>query len=587
MGLEPQTNPSEAALQDWPPAIAGKEQIAVEDEASAQLWNVRHRVKTPPTVRPKGDADPSQIPLPETPNQNEHGKESDDDGLFGVKTGEDDYYRKGDAEYDDPSDELARQVREVSAIEPLNSSPRLELAAHRPPAQIKAFSGLRNKSETSIQWLQIFVYEMKGARTPPNEWYMAFELSLRDGALDWYRQLPRKSKRQWKLLSDVFIKYYCSQSVKARYYSAKREGSEHVCDYLNRLNGYARNAVLQFEKGRRESKEHGNRFLESCGERGLERRLCHLRVKDIHELEDIINDILKSEERSSTRETSAYDRQMDDSRHAPRILLAEASQSEMMAELQVRESKYGRSERAKARDVRQSLEDSSSEDVEDRSRDDDQSGSDYADPYHSDEHDRHVAASNDAECRTEAIGTYGRSENRGRRGDFPNRGLERNSRHQGPDRRSRQYGPCAACGGASHSAHYCSKRCKLGKQVRDAGKCEPFQTMSTYLRTKVDKKDLPVELQSLLFRSDLNLATRQLKVGWSQTGCHCYPPHREEVTEVKTMELEKERNGTFGGGQSHDRRYNEWNGGSSEGLVSSVIKKTGHDYQPKNVIKLL
>ncbi|GMF36978.1 unnamed protein product [Phytophthora fragariaefolia] len=84
--------------------------------------------------------------------------------------------------------------------------------------------------------------------------------------------------------------------------------------------------------------------------------------------------------------------------------------------------------------------DSSSEDVEDQSTDEDQSGSDYADPYHSDEHDRHVAAANDAERRTEAIGTYGRSENRGRRGDFPNRGLDRNSRQQGQDRRSRHFG---------------------------------------------------------------------------------------------------------------------------------------------------
>ncbi|GMF36216.1 unnamed protein product [Phytophthora fragariaefolia] len=224
-------------------------------------------LKTPPTVRPKGDADPSQIPLPETPKKNEHGKESDDDGVFGVKpegtpyfqdshmvtprssnrtdrlardteasnaqkgdartssgrsrrrfvprddssddnSGEDDYYRKEDAEYDDPSDELARQVREVSEMERLNSTPSLELATHRPLAQIKAFSGLRNKIENSMQWLRTFVYEMKGTRTPPNEWCMAFELSLRDGALHWYRQLPRKTKRQWKLLSDAFIKYY-------------------------------------------------------------------------------------------------------------------------------------------------------------------------------------------------------------------------------------------------------------------------------------------------------------------------------------------------------------------------------------------
>ncbi|GMF46117.1 unnamed protein product [Phytophthora fragariaefolia] len=369
MGLEPQTNPSEAAPG------TGTQQLLIS--------------------------------LPQTPKKSEHGKENDDDGVFGVKTegtpyfedshmmtprssnrpdrlgrgteasnaqrgdarassgrshrrfvprddssddnsGEDEYYRKEGAEYDDPSDELARQVKEVSEMERLNSTPKLELelATHRPLAQIKAFSGLRNKSENSMQWLRTFVYEMKGARNPPNEGCMAFELSLRDGAL-----------------------------------------------------------------------------------------------------------------------------------HCPR------------------ESKYERSERLNPRDVRRSFEDSSSEDVEDRSTDDDQSGSDYADPYHSDEHDRHIAAANDSERQTEAIGMYGRSENRGRRGYFPNGGLDRNSRHQGPDRQK--------------------KRMK------------------------------------------------------------------------RTMEIEKKRNGSFGGSEIDGRRYDEWNDGSSEGMVSSVAQKTWHDYQPENVIKLL
>ncbi|GMF47060.1 unnamed protein product [Phytophthora fragariaefolia] len=206
MGLEPQTNPSEAALRDWPPAIAGKELKRWKRKLRLSFGTSDIGLKTPPTVRPKGDADPSQIPLPQTPKKNEQGKESDDDGVFGVRTegtpyfqdshmvtprsssradrlardteasnaqrgnarassgrsrrrfvprddssdgdrDDDDYYRKEDAEYDDPSDELARQVREVSEMERLNSTPRLELATHRPLTQIKGFSGLRNKSE--------------------------------------------------------------------------------------------------------------------------------------------------------------------------------------------------------------------------------------------------------------------------------------------------------------------------------------------------------------------------------------------------------------------------------------------------------
>ncbi|KAE9304179.1 hypothetical protein PF008_g22036 [Phytophthora fragariae] len=77
---------------------------------------------------------------------------------------------------------------------------------------------------------------------------------------------------------------------------------------MNRLNGYARNAGLQFDKGVRDAKDHVQRFLGTCGDRGLEHRLCHMRVKDIHELEDMVNAILKSEERGTSREGSAYPR---------------------------------------------------------------------------------------------------------------------------------------------------------------------------------------------------------------------------------------------------------------------------------------
>ncbi|GMF58204.1 unnamed protein product [Phytophthora fragariaefolia] len=186
MGLEPQTNPSEAALRDWSPVIAGKGLRRWKRKLRLSFGTSDIGLKTHPMVRPKWDADPSQIPLPRTPKKNEHETESDDDGVFGVKTegapyfqdsdmvtprssnrtdrlardtqasntqrgnarassgrsrrrfvprddssdddsGKDDYYRKEDAGYDDPSDELARQVREVSEMERLNSTPRLGL----------------------------------------------------------------------------------------------------------------------------------------------------------------------------------------------------------------------------------------------------------------------------------------------------------------------------------------------------------------------------------------------------------------------------------------------------------------------------
>ncbi|GMF29412.1 unnamed protein product [Phytophthora fragariaefolia] len=59
---------------------------------------------------------------------------------------------------------------------------------------------------------------------------------------------------------------------------------------------------------------------------------------------------------------------------------------------------------------------------------------------------------------------------------------------------------------------------------------------------------------------------------------------REEAKEANTTEIEKERNGSFGGGESDERTTEEWNSGGSEGLVSSVTKKTGMATNPRIVI---
>ncbi|GMF52923.1 unnamed protein product [Phytophthora fragariaefolia] len=135
-----------------------------------------------------------------------------------------------------------------------------------------------------------------------------------------------------------------------------------------------------------------------------------------------------------------------------------------------------------------------------------QSESDYADPYHFDEHDRHVAAANDAERRTEAIGT-----------------------------------PPTETGLVPIGLP------QLVSPPVDADCVYAFVGESKWLKTQ----------------------------------------RREEVNGVSTTKIEKDRNGSYGGGESDERKTEEWNSGGSEGLVSSVTKKTWHDYQPENVIKLL
>ncbi|KAG3129904.1 hypothetical protein PI126_g20732 [Phytophthora idaei] len=317
LGYEKETYPSTMSLQDWSPHEAGaalqkwkkklrkafgaiginegKQPVSrlatlEEDLSKVPLPATPKRLeRTPPTKRGAdrdafgtADASPylqdSHMVTPRSTNRMRR-MDAEDEGSRGRRGGarasrnglgrrqtntgasssDDDDLLHPTYEDEDPQTELTRQMREIAALNDSDPTPRVQMASHRPLGRIKPFSGSRNKSEKFMQWLRTFVYEMTGTHTEADKWCIPLELSLRDGAIHWFRQLPKKTKRTWKLLSNAFIRYYCSQSTQtalSRYYSAKRERSEHLCNYLNRLNGYARNARLQFEKGGRDAKEH-------------------------------------------------------------------------------------------------------------------------------------------------------------------------------------------------------------------------------------------------------------------------------------------------------------------------------------------
>ncbi|OWZ11597.1 hypothetical protein PHMEG_00015362 [Phytophthora megakarya] len=178
----------------------------------------------------------------------------------------------------DQNEEWARQIRELSAKEETNSTPRIEITTHLPLGNVKAFSGYRNRSEKPIQWLRqgLALISTITTQDPPHV----------------------------ETLEGRYYSFKFNQPAKARYYSAKHEDKEHVCACLNWLNGYARNAGVQFENGGREAKDHVDHFLDTCDDRGLEGRLCHVRVRAIHDLEDMINDILKRRDRKTKRDPS-------------------------------------------------------------------------------------------------------------------------------------------------------------------------------------------------------------------------------------------------------------------------------------------
>ncbi|OWZ09012.1 hypothetical protein PHMEG_00018351 [Phytophthora megakarya] len=500
MGCEPQRFPSDAALDDWAPADAGtalrkwkkklraafgvEELLQVQNEPSTCVFGSKgspymhdsHMV-TPMSVSRQDRVVKENEASRSTPNTY-NGQAQQPDRRYDLnEDSSDDGRDLLDVDHleGDLTEEWARQIRELSAKEEKNSTPRIEVTTHLPLGNIKSFSGYRKKSEKSMQWLRTFIHEMKGTHTPPNDWCMAFELSLQDGALHWYRQLPRKTRRTWKLLRDAFIKYYCSkfnQSAKARYYPAKREVKEHVCDYLNRFNGYARCAGVQFENGGREAKDHVEHFLDTCDDR---KRLCHVRVRDIHDLEDMINEILKRRDRKSKRDSSVRrhsgqdgshrrgssrnedsrsnyrrdDRRRDESPYRPRITLADALSDLVTA---LNETSVGpQTNQSGSYDHEYESNEKSFGDGERRDDEDRYSnrGSEY--DYAGEDDRGHVAAANDHERRAAADGTFALSDNRRPKGDGHinnDRGFARDNRNPGATSI-----PLWSCGYLKKSSH--------------------------------------------------------------------------------------------------------------------------------------
>ncbi|GMF55691.1 unnamed protein product [Phytophthora fragariaefolia] len=146
---------------------------------------------------------------------------------------------------------------------------------------------------------------MKGTRMPQNAWCEPFSLSLGRAAKSWYRQLSKKTQQRWSLLSEAFLDYYCSQfdqSARTRYYSARRKENEPICDFLIRLNEYARTAKIQYEMGGADADDHVEQFVLNCGDDGITDLLYPFQLADIQRVEQIINKKILSEKRKKQRD---------------------------------------------------------------------------------------------------------------------------------------------------------------------------------------------------------------------------------------------------------------------------------------------
>ncbi|KAE9220393.1 hypothetical protein PF002_g15905 [Phytophthora fragariae] len=433
--------------------------------------------------------DPSRIPLPKPPDVNRGREVSRASG-----TESDDEYDAWEAKAD-PYESPKHCIQQLSLEDQeWSRSNVLEVRTHAPLDKIAVFDGKRNRSEDSLQWLKRFIYEMKGTRMPNDSWCDPFSLSLGKAAKSWFRQLPKKTQLKWGPLSSAFLDYYCSQydqTVQTRYFSARRKENEHICDFLLRLNGYARAAKIQYEAGGPQAASHVEHFLLHCGDDAVMDQLYPQRLSDIQRVEKIINQKLLGDKRKKQRDRTASTRvreslrddgnrrcesrrndgcrekrhddkrdRRDDHRgrrsedRERRVTLADASVENLRAALDERRTSH------KANFYDSSSEGSEGDAAAESSS---HSDSDYIDAGVTAESKRMFYRGDSSGSRhNSAPRSPGRSDSRG----YPSRHDESGER--------RRYGPCGACGADGHDAHFCRRRCKFCMQVHDAGSCELF-----------------------------------------------------------------------------------------------------------------
>ncbi|KAG2802875.1 hypothetical protein PC110_g8531 [Phytophthora cactorum] len=274
---ENKTYPSTMLLQDWSPLEAGSALQKRKKKKLSKAFGATsiNAGKQPVSRQGQVEEDPSKIPLPQTlrsGDRTRRDKTGADRGAFGT-TEASTYFQDSHivmpssasrtarmnaaneisqgshGEDEDPQAELASQMKEMAALNDADPTSRTKTASHRPLDRIKPFTGFRNKSENSMQWLRTFVYEMTGTH--------------------------EQTKRKWRLLSNVFISLM--------------------------LLAVHPVSSITFKKGGLDAKEHVQQFLITCGDNNIAKNIYHTQVSYSPDLEEIIEDVLKGMRRMVKR----------------------------------------------------------------------------------------------------------------------------------------------------------------------------------------------------------------------------------------------------------------------------------------------
>uniref|UniRef100_H3H647 Retrotransposon gag domain-containing protein n=1 Tax=Phytophthora ramorum TaxID=164328 RepID=H3H647_PHYRM len=158
-------------------------------------------------------------------------------------------------------------------------------------SELKEFSGKDNDEDRARSWFGKLKSAFVRDQAPDGEKCLVFGDLLTGPARNWYRQLSRTTRGNWKSLSKNFQTQYCGRgvSVARQYYHARKRSDESPLEYLHRLNVAGLRAQLSIKDESIEvRREHVDHFIETLDDRDLASQLALLRIPDADTLEETL-----------------------------------------------------------------------------------------------------------------------------------------------------------------------------------------------------------------------------------------------------------------------------------------------------------
>ena len=156
---------------------------------------------------------------------------------------------------------------------------------------LKGFSGRDQDEERARSWFNKMKTAFLRDQAPDDEKCLVFGDLLTGPARNWYNQLDRSTRNEWKRLSESFMIQYGGYGMSAgrQYYHARKRQNETPLEYLHRLNVAGMRAKVAFRDGSSATqREHVEHFIDTLDDRELAKQLTLLRVHDANTMEETL-----------------------------------------------------------------------------------------------------------------------------------------------------------------------------------------------------------------------------------------------------------------------------------------------------------